>query len=305
MRPLGATGLTVSGVFLGGAPLGSMPESFGYEVTEDDAIALVRGILRSPIRVIDTSNGYSGGRSESRIGAAIAQDGGLPPDFLVTTKVDAMMGDYSADRVRTSVAESRQRLGLDHLPMVYLHDPEFHPFDRTLGAIEALLELKAAGKLGHIGLAGGDVHTMSRYLDLGVFEVILIHNRWTLVDHSADDLMGQAVASGVAVVNAAIYGGGILANGRGSDYGYRRASDETLDSIRAMAAVCERADTDLATVALAASYRDPRVSATVVGFTRPERIDSIMGAVGRRFPPDFWAELDDLLPERHHWLDYS
>jgi D-threo-aldose 1-dehydrogenase len=305
MRPLGTTGLIVSGVFLGGAPLGSMPENFGYEVSERDALALVRDILRSPIRVIDTSNGYSGGRSEKRIGEGVALAGGLPDDFLVTTKVDALGSDYSATRVRASVAESRKRLGIDVLPMVYLHDPEFHAFDDTLEAVDALVELKAAGTIGHIGLAGGDVHLMSRYLGLGVFEVILIHNRWTLVDHSAGELIGQAAASGVAVVNAAIYGGGILANGRGSNYGYRPASEETLRAIRAMDALCERAETDLATVALAASYRDPRVSATVVGFTRPGRIDSIMSAVGRRFPSEFWSELDDLLPARHNWLDFA
>ena len=117
MRPLGSTGLQVSAVCAGGAPLGSMPENFGYEVSYADGVALVGHILDSPIRMLDTANGYSGGESERRIGAGIAAFGGLPADFLVATKVDARNGDYSGERVRASVAESKERLGLDFLAL--------------------------------------------------------------------------------------------------------------------------------------------------------------------------------------------
>ncbi|MGO4276868.1 aldo/keto reductase, partial [Paenibacillus sp. TAF58] len=88
-RPLGATGLDVCEVTVGGAPLGSMPENFGYEVAESDAVELVGAILDSEIRSIDTANGYSDGRSEMRIGRGVAEYGGLPDDVLITTKVDA------------------------------------------------------------------------------------------------------------------------------------------------------------------------------------------------------------------------
>ena len=169
IRPLGSTGLAVSAVCVGGAPLGSMPENFGYEVAYQDAVTLVRTILESPIRWIDTANGYSGGESERRIGDGIAAYGGLPADFLIATKVDAKGKDYSGDRVRASVHESKERLRLPHLPLVYLHDPEYHKFDELSGpggAVEALQALKADGEIGHVGLAGGNVHEMSRYLAL-------------------------------------------------------------------------------------------------------------------------------------------
>jgi D-threo-aldose 1-dehydrogenase len=92
IRPLGSTGLLVSAVCAGGAPLGSMPENFGYEVSYADGVALVGRILDSPIRMLDTANGYGGGNSERRIGAGIATFGGLPLDFVVATKVDAQTG---------------------------------------------------------------------------------------------------------------------------------------------------------------------------------------------------------------------
>src|SRR5450759_278231 len=102
MRPLGSTGLQVSAVCAGGSPLGSMPRLYGRDVSADEGVATVRGVLQSPIRFIDTSNGYSDGESERRIGAAIAASGALPGGFVVATKVDARGRDYSGDRVRAS-----------------------------------------------------------------------------------------------------------------------------------------------------------------------------------------------------------
>lgn len=308
MRQLGATGIMVSAVCAGGGPLGSMPENFGYEVAEADALALVRAILDSPIRLIDTANGYSAGRSEERIGAAIAAYGGLPADVVVATKVDARGSDYSGARVRASVAESKRRLGLDTLPLVYLHDPEFHDFGAMTapgGAVESLFALRDEGEIGHVGLAGGNVHEMSRYLAEVPFEVVLVHNRWTLVDHSAGELIEQARDAGAAVINAAIYGGGILANPRGgiANYGYQPASRPTLNAIALLAELAERWDTDLATVALAASLRDKRITATIVGFSKRKRLASILASAAITLPDEFWRQVEDLLPAPENWLD--
>ncbi|WIB68315.1 aldo/keto reductase [Curtobacterium sp. MCBD17_035] len=308
MRPLGRTGLTVSAVTLGAAPLGSMPENFGHPVEEDDAVALVDQVLHSPIRTIDTANGYSGGASERRIGLGIARAGGLPDDVLVVTKVDARDGDYSGVRVRASVRESQERLGIDRLPLVHLHDPEFHDLDAMTapgGAVDTLVALRDEGVVEHIGLAGGDVHVMRRYLDLGVFEVLLVHNRLTLVDRSAESLVARAAETDVAVVNAAVFGGGILAAPRSgrTDYGYRPAPPATRAAITAMADVCDRYGTDLATAALAASVREPAVASTIVGFSRPERIATTVDAATTDLPDDLWAELAALRPAPEHWLD--
>ena len=112
---------------------------------------------------------------------------------------------------------------------------------------------------------------MRRYLDLGVFEVLLVHNRWTLVDRSAGPLLDRAAELGVGVVNAAVLGGGILADesGRKTDYGYRPASQETLEAISRMRDVCRRWDTTLAAAALRFSTRDERFASTIVGISKP------------------------------------
>jgi D-threo-aldose 1-dehydrogenase len=307
VRPLGATGLAVTAVTVGGAPLGSMPENFGHEVSADDGIALAGYVLDSPVRAIDTANGYSGGESERRIGVAIQRRGGLPGDFLVATKVDARGGDYSGARVRASVAESQQRLGLDQLPLVYLHDPEYHDFDALSapgGAVDTLMALRDEGVIGHVGLAGGTAPQMQRYLALGGFEVLLVHNRWTLVDRSATELVAQAEDLGVALVNAAIYGGGILAKpGSTTRYGYQEASPATLEAVTAMQRLCAEQGTDLATAALQASVRDPRVSTTVVGLSSPARLDALLAALRVELPETLFDSLEELRPSREHWLD--
>lgn len=307
-QPLGATGLTATQIWVGGGPLGSMPENFGYEVPEDDAISLVQQVLASPIRVIDTAAGYSNGRSEERIGKGIRRSGGLPPDFLVVTKVDAKNGDYSGDRVRASVEESVERLGLSHLPLVMLHDPEFHDFeDMTApgGAADTLVDLRRSGAIGHLGLAGGDSRIMSRYLDLGIFEVLLTHNRWTLVDRSAGPLIAQAHAAGIPVVNAAIYGGGILAAPHSglTSYCYKPATQVTLQAVEQMSQACERWGTDLATAALRFSLRDPQITSTVVGISKASRLKGLFEARDAELPDQLWGELEELLPGPENWLD--
>lgn len=310
-RELGSTGLLISPLTLGGGPLGSMPENFGYEVAESQAIELVRAVLDSEIRSIDTANGYSEGRSEERIGRGITEHGGLPDDYLLMTKVDARNSDYSGVRVRESLRESSARLGIGApLPVVFLHDPEFFAFGEMTavgGAVDALVRAREEGIVSHIGLAGGSVHEMERYLDLGVFEVLLVHNRWTLVDRSAGRIIGLAKDRGVGVVNAAVLGGGILADttGRSTSYGYRTASPKTLQAIAAMRTVCKRWGTDLGSAAIRFSTSDSRISTTIVGVSKPARLDSTIAASALDKPPEFWDELESLLPSPDNWLDHA
>lgn len=308
MRPLPGTGLTVSAVALGGGPLGSMPDLFGQEVSPERGIDTVRAVLHSPVRFVDTSNGYSGGESERRIGAALTAAGGVPDGVVVATKVDPDGADYSGERVRRSVDESRERLGMDHLPLVHLHDPEFHEFDDLTGpggAVEALVELREQGVVGAVGLAGGRVQEMARYLALDVFDVLLVHNRWTLVDRSAGALLDEAAQRGMGVLNAAVYGGGILAHQHGgpTTYGYRPAPEPVLAAVARMRDVCAAHGTDLRTAALQFSLRDERFAATIVGMSRPERVEQTLATAAVPLPDDLFAELEAHVPPPACWLD--
>ena len=304
LRPLGSTGLTVSAVCAGGSAIAGMPAVFGYDVTRQEAVDLVLRVFDSPLTWIDTSNGYGDGESELRIGQAIREYGGLPDGFLVATKVDARGQDYSGARVRASVAESKERLGLDDLPLVYLHDPEFHDFDSMREAVDTLMQLRADGEIGHVGLAGGNTVELSRYLDLGGFEVLLVHNRWSLVDHSAGDLIRRATGDGIAVVNAAIYGGGILANPQGvTKYAYRDAPDAVLEAVAEMDKACREFGTDLATAALRHSADNPDIAGTVVGISKPSRVDALITSLEADLPAELLNRLGSLLPQERYWVE--
>ncbi|MEZ0493361.1 aldo/keto reductase [Kineococcus sp. TBRC 1896] len=308
VRPLGATGLDVSAVSLGGGPLGGMPDLFGYDNPAAEGVELARQAVLSPLRVIDTANGYSGGRSEERIGQALAD---LGPErtagFLVVTKVDAADGDYSGRRVRDSVRESQERLGMQFLPLVHLHDPEFHPdagFELPGGAIEALVALRAEGVIGHLGVAGGHTPTLHRMLDTGAFEVVLTHSRLTLLDRGADDLLDRCRDEGLGTVNAAVLGGGLLAKRSSKPlYGFRPARPEVLAAAAALHDLADELGVPLADAALQHSLRDPRVDTTVVGLSSPRRLPGLVAALDTDVPHEFWERAARLLPPREVWLD--
>jgi D-threo-aldose 1-dehydrogenase len=138
-----------------------------------------------------------------------------------------------------------------------------------------------------------------------VFEVILIHNRWTLVDRSAGQLIEQARGRGLAVVNAAIYGGGILAKPQDqTTYAYQPATQPTLNAVRAMDEACRQAGTTLAAAALQASVSDPRVDATIVGISSATRLQQLLAGLGEQLPAKLFARLEELVPAKTNWLDY-
>ena len=309
LRPLGQTGLVVSAIGAGGGPLGSMPETLGRGVAADQGVTTVRRILAGPITFLDTSNGYGGGESERRIGRALGEVGGMPSGFVLATKVDrGVDGSFGAARVRQSLVESLQRLGLDRIQLLFLHDPEFAvTFDEAMapqGAVPELVRLKDEGLAGVIGVAGGEIDLMRRFVETGAFDVLLTHSRYSLVDRSADETITIARERGVAVVNAAVLGGGILAVGtsRSTRYGYRDASPETLTAIAAIEGVCRSHDVPLAAAAMQFSQRDERISSTLVGFSRPERVDETIRLAQWPIPDELWIEVERHVPAPGVWL---
>jgi D-threo-aldose 1-dehydrogenase len=306
---LGQTGLEVTAICAGGAPLGSMPQNFGYEVSSQRAYAVVAAILDSPINFLDTSNSYAHGESEKRIGAVIKERGGLPAGFVLATKADRdpLTGDFSGARVRRSAEESLERLGLAQFDLFYLHDPENINFAEAVGpggAVEGMVKLRESGLARHIGVAGGPVRLMADYLELGMFEVVLTHNRFTLVDRSADGLLSFAYEKGVGVVNGAAFGGGILAKGvtYTDRYAYQPASADVLTRVAAMEEVCLRYGVTLRAAALQFSLREQRICSTVVGTASVEHVAELVDEASKALPDQLFEELEALAPRPDEWL---
>lgn len=301
---LGKTGLAVSPLCVGTSPLANMGSLYGYEVDDEQALDTVEAVFASEVNFLDTSNAYGeNGLAERRVGAAIRRRGGLPEGFVLQTKVDAdpKTGDYSGARVRASVEESLERLGVDRLPILALHDPEFMRQDGFApgGALEALVALRDAGVADHLAVAAGDIAVTERYLATGEFDVVLNHNRYTLLNRDAEALFTRARADGLGVLNAAPYGGGMLAKGPAAQpkYCYSERDGGFTKSAAAMAAACERAGVPLAAAALQFSVRSPLVDSTVVGVSKPERVRQTIGLLEIAIPESLWEELETLVPE--------
>jgi len=297
-RTLGKTGLDVSPLCLGCAPLGDMLTTFGYGVPEDRALATLKALFASPINFLDTSANYGNGESERRVGKAVRDVGGVPGSFVLATKADREVGTnrFDGDQARRSVENSLQRLGLSRIQLCYLHDPEYSSWDEVTGpggAVQALIRLREEGVIEHLGLAGGPVDVLERYLDLGVFEALISHNRYTLLNREADRVFGRAKATGIGVVNAAPYGSGLLAKGPSAypRYMYNEASPIYVERAQRMEAACAQHGVPLAAAALQFSMRDPNVDSTIVGMTYPERVQQTIELARMPIPEDLWAEL--------------
>ncbi len=309
-RELGRTGIRVTPLCFGTSPLANLPGLYGYDVEEGRAVATVRAALESPVRFLDTSNGYGlHGEAELRVGAALRELGGLPGDYLLATKVDPRHGseDFSGERVRESYRESLERLGVDRVRLLHLHDPERIGYEASVapgGPVEALRALKESGQVDLIGVAGGTLSVLRALVDTGVFDVVLTHNRYTLLDRSAESLIETAHARGLGVLNAAPYGGGMLAKGPQATrrYAYREHGDAHAAAL-VMQAACARHGVPLAAAALQFSLRDARISSTVVGVSSPKRIEQTLDLSTHPIPDELWVELDDLTPPRSSWID--
>lgn len=312
-RKLGRTGLWVTPLGVGCAALGDMPETFTYSVALEQALDTVRAIFQSPINFLDTAASYGDGESERRIGLVLQELGGLPEGWVLSTKADRdpATGDFSGDQMKRSVERSLRLLGLDRLQLLFLHDPEHTTFEQAMGKggpVEALLRLKEEGVVQHLGVAGGPIDLMIRYVETGFFEAVITHNRYTLLNRSAEPLIQAASSLGVAVINAAPYGSGILAKGPEAygRYAYQDAPPETIERARRIAEVCRRYDVPLAACALQFSMRDPRIASTIVGLSRPERIEQTIALARHPIPDALWDEIAPLAdevtdPEASRW----
>jgi D-threo-aldose 1-dehydrogenase len=302
-RTLGSTGLSVSPVCVGCAPLGDMPETFDYGVGEEQARETLRAVFESPINFLDTAASYGDGESERRIGDVLKEMGGLPEGVVLATKADRDLttGDFSGGQMRRSVERSLRLLGMDKLQLVYLHDPEHESFEHMMapgGPVAVLTDLKEEGVVEHLGVAGGPIDLMIRFVETDLFEAVITHNRYTLVNRTADPLFDVASEHRVAALNAAPYGSGILAKGPDAyaRYEYQEAPKEMVEQVRAMQEACREFDVPLAAAALQFSMRDPRIVSTIVGITRPERVKQTLDLAVHPIPEELWSRLDSLAP---------
>jgi D-threo-aldose 1-dehydrogenase len=297
-REIGGTGVWVPAIGFGTSGIGGMPDTYGYDVDEARALATVRAVLAMPDGFLDSSRLYGMGRSEDRIGQVVRELGGWPEGRVLSTKLDRdpATGRFDAGQARRSLEESLAALAVERVDVLHLHDPEHAAaMDDIIGDSGALAELfrmREEGLADAVGLAAGPVAVMMPLLRDWDFDVLITHNRYTLVNRNAEPMLELARELGIAVLNAAPYAGGALS--KGATYGryvYQEATEGMLEPVRRVEEICARHGVPPGAAALQFSLRDPRIAATICCVTRPERVQETLDWAAWPIDDEVWDEL--------------
>jgi D-threo-aldose 1-dehydrogenase len=299
---------------LGCAQLGNL-----YTAIDDStAAATVAAAWDSGVRYFDTAPHYGLGLSERRLGAALA---GRPRDsYTISTKVGRLLvpdpagrqrcdregfdvpathrrvWDFTADGVRRSLSDSLQRLGLDRVDLVLLHDPEDHARTALEHAYPALHELRRQGVVRAIGVGSKDTALLTRFVTCTDVDVVMAAGRYTLLEQPAlDELLPVCEQRGIRVINVGVFNSGLLAEDRphrGLPYEYGQAPADLVRRAEAIAAVCARHGTSLPAAAIAFAAAPAPVATIVVGAQAPEQVRRNARLAAAPPPPAaFWDDL--------------
>ena len=293
------TGLEITELSFGTSSLGSMPDTYGYEVSEDRAQKTLNRFFQGPVNMLDTSRNYAMGESEKRIGRAIKENGGWPKDLLLSTKLDRDMDTLVLDknRARQSFEESLKTLNTDSVDILFLHDPEYakdvNDITKKDGAMDELFKIKEEGLAKAVGLAMGKIDLMFPLIKDWDFDVIINHNRYTLINREANEMYDYASSKNIAIFNAAPYAGGVLAKGPDNfkKITYQDATEDKLAPAREFEKVCKKHNVELGAAALQFSLRDNRITSTICGVTSVESIEKNLAWANAEISGEFWDEV--------------
>ena len=291
--------IKVSEICFGTSALGNMPDTYGYEVNPSIAEETILAILNGPSNFIDTSRNYGMGRSEKLIGNVFKSLGGKPNDIILATKIDRDTATNILDRDATlkSFEQSIKALETEKIDILHLHDPEhckdLNDITCKGGALDTLFQLKEEGSVTLVGLAMGKVEMMYDLIQEWPFDVMINHNRFTLLNRQADKLFNLAKKKGIKIFNAAPFCGGILAKGtkETNRLVYQEVSEKKLKPVFDLEKICLKYNIPLGAAALQFSMKDPRISSTIVGITKKSRIDQIVEWSNFEISEDAWTEI--------------
>jgi L-galactose dehydrogenase len=265
-RSLGLTGLKVPILSFGGSSIGG---AFG-PTNDDESIRAVRTALDLGMNFLDVSPGY--GHAETVLGRALA---GVPREsYVLATKVGQYAGegtDFTAARVRRGLEDSCQRLGVDFIDVVQCHDIEFADLNQIVDeTLPALLQLKQAGRIRHIGITGLPLKIYPAVIDRvapGAIEIVLSFCHYTLNDTSLETLLPYLGERRIGVINAAPTGMGLLTE-RGVP-AWHPAPAAIVAGCRRAVDYCRAHGVDIVHVAVQFSISHPQIATTLIGCASP------------------------------------
>ncbi|ODT66456.1 MAG: pyridoxal 4-dehydrogenase [Pelagibacterium sp. SCN 63-23] len=316
-RLIGQTGVSVSSVSMGCASIGNL----GHAISDEQAAAVLDLAWQRGIRYFDTAPRYGSGRSEVRLGNFLA---GKPQDqFVVSTKVGRILTpgkaqaeaygfidplpndvhyDYSADGFRRSLEGSRQRLGIDFVDIVYVHDIGVvthgetdnarHLGDLMESGLPYLADLKRQGRIGAYGLGVNESAICVEIMRQHPLDVILLAGRWTLLDREAEaELVPLCRQTGTGLVLGGVFNSGILAAGPrpGAWFDYAPASDDILARVGALQQQFAALGVELPHAALQFGVTRPEAVSVLLGTGKPESLARNLDMIETPLPAEAMA----------------
>ncbi len=316
-RRVGQTDLEVTVLGCGGASLAGIFSA----VPEDQARATVRHALDAGITYVDTAPQYGLGRSEHLVGEVVRN---AAPRPVISTKVGRLLKPVSLDRqdkgnwidplpfdqqydysyagIMRSYEDSLQRLGLERVDILYVHDigvathgaEANKPLWQQLvdGGYRALRELRDRGAVRAIGLGVNEWEVLMDAMALGDWDVFLLAGRYTLLEQTAlEPFMSACVVRGASVVVGGPFNSGILVGG--DKFNYAKAPEAVVSRVRAIEAVCREFDVPLPAAALQFPLTHPAVCNVLPGPRSPEELDGILQWWDTPIPEGLWTALTD------------
>jgi D-threo-aldose 1-dehydrogenase len=318
-RTLGRTGLQVSVLGFGTAPLGDL----FLQLDDHTALAAAARAFELGVNLLDTSPLYGYGLSEHRCGTALRR---VPrQDVVLCTKIGRWLDpfhrpenragfaggqphrpvvDYSYDGTMRSVEQSLLRLGTDRLDLLLIHDVDIwtHGADAIedrfreamTGAYVALDRLRSEGVVAGIGIGVNEAEMCVRFARAGSFDVMLLAGRYSLLEQPAlKEFMPLALKQGIAVMLGGVFNSGILATGpiSGAKYNYQDAPPQILSKVAEIQRVCESHGVALPTAALHFALGHPAVASVVLGMQSPQEVERNVAALATKVPSELWTDL--------------
>ncbi|WP_189806547.1 aldo/keto reductase [Streptomyces tanashiensis] len=315
---LGRSTVRVTELAFGAAAIGNLFTA----VTDAEAEQAVHTAWDAGVRYFDTAPHYGLGLSERRLGAALRS---RPRNqYVVSSKVGRLLEptpgapgddlangfavpathrrrwDFSARGVRRSIEGSLERLGLDRIDIVYLHDPDDHAGPALDQAYPELDRMRREGTVGAIGVGMNQADLLARFIRETDLDAVLLAGRYTLLDQGGlTELLPLATDRGVDVVIGGVFNSGLLADPRpGATYDYTAAPPDLLSRALDLKTVCERHGVPLRAAALRFPLGHPAVASVLVGTRSAAEARDAAAMLAHAVPDALWAELRErgLLP---------
>ena len=306
------TGVEISRLSLGTAAFGGLYRS----VSETDCTDTLLTAINNGINFIDTAPHYGKGTSEVRIGKAIA--GRDRSSFVISTKVGRLLVpsdaeideffmdadntverkfDFSAKGVRQSLESSLERLGIESVEILFIHDPDAHADEAILEAYSELDQMRSEGIIKAIGVGMNQCAIPTRIMKETDIDVVLIAGRYSLLDQEAmEELLPTALARNVDVIVAGVFNSGILANPvKGATFDYLPASDELLAKAVRIREVLDEHQVSLTSAALQFPLRHPAVKSVLVGCRSAAEVESNIEEFDKTIENRAWDDLESVL----------